>query len=92
LLNIIDQCELSGYENVPCKYLSLGQTRRVAIARLFIESASIWLLDEPINGLDIKGVALFIQLVNKHTGNGGIVVFTSHQLLDLKNQHQIRLV
>jgi len=92
LLNVIDQCELSGYENVPCKYLSLGQTRRVAIARLFIESASIWLLDEPINGLDIKGVALFIQLVNKHTGNGGIVVFTSHQLLDLKNQHQIRLV
>ena len=92
LLDVIDQCELTGYEDVPCKYLSLGQTRRVAISRLLIESASIWLLDEPINGLDLKGVELFIKLVNRHTHDGGIVIFTSHQLLDLNNQHQIRLV
>ena len=91
LLDIIDKCELSGYENISCKYLSLGQTRRVAIAKLFIGNAKIWLLDEPINGLDVNGIEVFCNRVNHHTSEGGITIFTSHQSLDLMNQLQVHL-
>lgn len=65
--------------DVPVRYLSTGQTKRAALARLLGQQVPIWLLDEPLNGLDIRGVARVEQLVAQHLASGGIAVIASHQ-------------
>jgi len=65
--------------DVPVRYLSTGQRKRAAFARLIDQWAAIWLLDEPLNGLDAEGVALAETLARDHCANGGIAVIASHQ-------------
>jgi heme exporter protein A len=65
--------------DVPVRYLSTGQTKRAALARLMGQQVPIWLLDEPLNGLDPPGVALVEDLVARHLVGGGIAVIASHQ-------------
>jgi heme exporter protein A len=74
---------LSGYENVLTARLSAGQKRRVALARLFLPSGRLWLLDEPFTAIDVAGVAVLEQRFKAHAQAGGAVVFTSHQSGDL---------
>jgi heme exporter protein A len=64
---------------VPVRYLSTGQKKRAALARLLGQGAPIWLLDEPLNGLDTKGIALVEQLTAQHCRKGGIALIASHQ-------------
>ncbi len=75
------QAGLFGYEDIPCRYLSAGQKRRVAIARLLLSASQIWILDEPVTALDVDGVAYFQEMLENHAMAGGIVVITSHQRL-----------
>ncbi len=77
----LERAGLYGYEDVPCRFLSAGQKRRVAIARLLLSSAQLWILDEPVTALDVQGVADFQALLERHAENGGMVVITSHQPL-----------
>ena len=70
---------LAGLEDVPVRYLSTGQKKRAALARLIGQQAPLWLLDEPLNGLDTRGVALVEGLVAEHCAAGGIAVIASHQ-------------
>ena len=70
---------LAGLEDVPVRYLSTGQKKRAALARLICQQAPLWLLDEPLNGLDTRGVALVEGLVAEHCAEGGIAVIASHQ-------------
>ncbi|HQN53451.1 MAG TPA: heme ABC exporter ATP-binding protein CcmA [Novosphingobium sp.] len=70
---------LAGLEDVPVRYLSTGQKKRAALARLIGQQAPLWLLDEPLNGLDTRGVALVEGLVAEHCAEGGIAVIASHQ-------------
>ena len=65
--------------DVPVRYLSTGQRKRAAIARLAGQNAPIWLLDEPLNGLDVEAVGLCEALVEEHCAAGGIAVIASHQ-------------
>jgi len=74
---------LAGYENALTARLSAGQKRRVALARLFLPSGRLWLLDEPFTALDVAGVAILEQRFTAHAQAGGAVVFTSHQSADL---------
>ena len=74
---------LAGYENALTARLSAGQKRRVALARLFLPSGRLWLLDEPFTALDVAGVAVLEQRFQAHARAGGAVVFTSHQSADL---------
>ena len=74
---------LSHLLDVPVRYLSTGQTKRAALARLLAQDAQIWLLDEPLNGLDIQGVALVETLVAQHCAAGGIALVASHQPITL---------
>ena len=74
---------LSGYENALTARLSAGQKRRVALARLFLPSGRLWLLDEPFTALDVAGVEVLEQRFKAHAHAGGAVVFTSHQSADL---------
>jgi len=77
----LDRIGLDRLRDVPVRYLSTGQTKRAAIARLLGQKAPIWLLDEPLNGLDSGGVALVESLIAEHLASGGIAVIASHQPL-----------
>ena len=53
-----------GYEDLPVAQLSAGQQRRVALARLWLSAAPLWILDEPLTAIDKQGVAELISLLN----------------------------
>lgn len=72
---------LDGLMDVPVRYLSTGQKTRAALARLLSQRAPIWLLDEPLNGLDSGGVTLVEGLIAEHIAGGGLAVIASHQPL-----------
>lgn len=72
---------LKGFEDVPCHTLSAGQQRRVALARLHLDSASLWILDEPFTALDKQGVAQLEEHLARHCERGGMVVLTTHHTL-----------
>ena len=69
---------LAGLEEVPVRYLSTGQKKRAALARLIGQAAPVWLLDEPTAALDIEGRALVTQLVAEHRAGGGMVIAAIH--------------
>ena len=77
--NELARLGLSGLGDVPVRYLSTGQKKRAAFARLLGQGAAIWLLDEPLNGLDKDGAALAEKLAAEHCAAGGICVIASHQ-------------
>ena len=77
----LDRVGLKQLADVPVRYLSTGQKKRAALARLLGQSASIWLLDEPLNGLDNGGVELVERLIAEHLADGGLAVIASHQPL-----------
>jgi heme exporter protein A len=64
-----------------CQHLSAGQRQRVALSRLLMTSAPLWILDEPFTALDMDTVVLLKQLILRHTEQGGMVVLTSHHQL-----------
>lgn len=70
--------------DLPCRVLSFGQRRRVALAGLVNAGARLWILDEPLTGLDIHGVAMVEGLLRDHVRAGGMVVMTTHQPLALQ--------
>ncbi len=85
------QVGLYGFEEIPCKQLSAGQKRRVALAQLFLTRASCWILDEPYTSLDVAAVALLEALFEQHLANDGLLVITSHQPVTLRAEQQYRL-
>lgn len=89
--NDAERLGLGGLLDVPVRYLSTGQKKRAALARLIGQQASIWLLDEPLNGLDTKGVELVEELAAEHCHAGGIAVIASHQPFALPSLTQIAL-
>jgi heme exporter protein A len=66
---------------VPIRLLSTGQARRARLARVIGSGARLWLLDEPLNGLDADGAARLAQAVATHRAAGGAVLAASHQPL-----------
>ncbi|NBF15393.1 cytochrome c biogenesis heme-transporting ATPase CcmA [Pseudomonas sp. Fl4BN2] len=72
---------LKGFEDVPCHTLSAGQQRRVALARLHLDSSPLWILDEPFTALDKQGVAQLEEHLASHCERGGMVVLTTHHNL-----------
>jgi heme exporter protein A len=76
---------LRGRENLPVHYLSAGQKRRVLMARMSTRRASLWILDEPFNALDVHAVAELQDLIAEHIAAGGLAVLTSHQAVSLPN-------
>ncbi len=88
---MLSRLGLSGLEEVPVRYLSTGQKKRAALARLVGQSAPIWLLDEPLNGLDRSAVALVEQLTAEHLAAGGICAIASHQRFELAEMRQLVL-
>lgn len=78
--------------DLPCRVLSFGQRRRVALSALLLAGASLWILDEPLTGLDVHAVALMEGLIRDHLIAGGMVVATTHQALNLEGVRVQRLL
>ncbi len=82
---------LRGRETLPVKVLSQGQRRRVALARLLVGNAPLWILDEPLTALDVGAVGLMQELIGTHLAKNGMVIFTTHQPLEVAGVETRRL-
>jgi len=82
---------LTGLEHIPCHSLSAGQHRRVALARLWLTSTKLWILDEPFTAIDKSGVQLLQQRFNTHLQSGGMILITSHQDLSQEFNQLIKI-
>ena len=82
-LDALEQVGLAGREDLACKYLSQGQKRRVALARLVKEKRLLWILDEPFVALDLAAVDWLAGIISAHLQRGGLAVMTTHQLVDI---------
>lgn len=69
---------LSELERLPVRHLSTGQAKRASLARVAGSAASLWLLDEPLNGLDSASLGRVEALLAAHRSRGGAVVAASH--------------
>lgn len=90
-LAALAQAGLAGFEDIPVNQLSAGQQRRVALARLWLSRATLWILDEPFTAIDVNGVERLTQRMAQHTDLGGIVILTTHQPLNVAD-NQIRRI
>ncbi|MCM2252185.1 MAG: cytochrome c biogenesis heme-transporting ATPase CcmA [Ramlibacter sp.] len=72
---------LQGREDLPVRFLSAGQKRRVLLARLVTRKARLWVLDEPFTALDTRAVQFLGTLIGEHLAGGGTAVVTSHQAI-----------
>jgi heme exporter protein A len=79
----LEKLGLIDIEARPCRTLSAGQQRRVALARLLLTDAPLWILDEPFTALDKKGRRLIEELLIDHANRGGMVAVTTHHILEL---------
>jgi heme exporter protein A len=86
LPSVLAQVGLARQADLPCRYLSAGQRRRLALARLLVSRRPLWLLDEPFAALDTSGQALVAQLMARHCGEGGIIIAATHDPLGLGNE------
>lgn len=76
--------KLEDYLDVPCSILSSGQKRQVALLRLWMTNARLWLLDEPFIALDDKALNILMNRIQQHREQGGAVLLTSHQSFPLE--------
>ena len=77
----LDRVGILSRGDLQARSLSAGQKRRLALSRLLLADAALWILDEPVTNLDTAGVDLVEELVREHVGRGGIAVAAAHQRL-----------
>ncbi|HYZ63546.1 MAG TPA: heme ABC exporter ATP-binding protein CcmA [Acetobacteraceae bacterium] len=83
--------DLRALRDLPARMLSAGQRRRVALARLALADAKLWLLDEPSLGLDAASVGALGAMLEAHRARGGVVVAATHLPLPLPGAAEKRL-
>jgi heme exporter protein A len=79
LLAALTYIGMERYAHLPVGELSQGQKRRVALARLWLTTSPLWILDEPFAALDTAAITLLASRLTQHLADGGMVVMTSHQ-------------
>lgn len=87
----IEAVGLTGVAHLPFGYLSAGQQRRIALARLLVSARPLWLLDEPTAALDRSSDKLFADLVRGHLAGGGLAIAATHQPLGLDRVRTLEL-
>ena len=87
----LDRVGLARLVDLPAAYLSAGQRRRLAFARLLVSKRPIWLLDEPTSALDAASETRLIEIVGEHLDGGGLVVAATHLALPFSRMASLRL-
>ncbi|HOV03361.1 MAG TPA: heme ABC exporter ATP-binding protein CcmA [Kaistiaceae bacterium] len=90
-LDALDELEIGHLADLPGAYLSAGQRRRLALARLLVARRPVWLLDEPTSALDKRSEAKLTELMNAHVAAGGIIMAATHTPLDLVNRRDLEI-
>ena len=85
----LDALDLTRLAHVPVRLLSTGQAKRATLARVAASGAPLWLLDEPLNGLDRDGVERLDALISAHRNSGGAVLAASHAPLGGSWTHMV---
>ena len=83
LAEVMERLGISRLRRLPVRSLSAGQQRRVALARMLLAKAQLWLMDEPFTNLDRDGRKLVMSLVTEHLSNGGMCIMAAHQDVDV---------
>ncbi len=81
---VLETLGLKHVLHLPVRLLSQGQKRRVSLARLWMQNALLWILDEPYAALDAEAIRLLELRIKQFSEAGGIVVMTSHQALAMQ--------
>ncbi|BBK33927.1 heme exporter protein A [Stella humosa] len=87
----LDRLGLDGVADTPARYLSQGQRRRLALTRLLLGRAPLWLLDEPTVGLDAASVAIVEAMLDRHCRDGGLAVLATHVPIATPGARTLRL-
>lgn len=82
---------LGDIAHLPFGYLSAGQQRRMAFAKLLVAWKPVWILDEPTAALDVSAESVFTTLIKTHLSQGGIVLAATHQPLGLENARELKM-
>lgn len=82
--DILAELAIADRIDLPSAALSAGQKRRIALARLRLQEARLWVLDEPLTSLDTNGYAWVREQIQRHVEAGGAVVFTTHQAISFE--------
>lgn len=91
-IQALKQLGLGRAVSLPTRVLSQGQRKRVALARLQLSTSTpLWILDEPFTALDQNSVSELCRTINRHLANGGMVIYTTHQEIDLTAHRARRL-
>lgn len=91
IADVLQAVGLAELADLPARYFSAGQRRRLALARLVLSPATLWLLDEPSVGLDAASVAMLGDLMAAHWARGGVLVAATHLALPLEHATELRL-
>ena len=91
-IQALKQLGLGRAVSLPTRVLSQGQRKRVTLARLQLSTSTpLWILDEPFAALDQNSVSALCDTINGHLANGGMVIYTTHQEIDLTARRARRL-
>jgi heme exporter protein A len=82
---------LKKVRRLPSRRLSAGQRRRIGLARLALDPASLWILDEPLTALDAEGEALFSGMLQRHLQRGGSALIATHHEIAGASAREVRL-
>lgn len=80
---VLAKVGLAGFDDVQSKALSSGQRRRILLAFILLAKAKLWIMDEPLTALDVKGVELVESMLMDHREAGGSAIFTTHHGMQL---------
>lgn len=89
--SLVARAGLNRYTDKKAVLLSAGQQRRLALLRLFLKPASLWILDEPLNSLDSNGQALFFEILKNHLTQNGMAIVATHHPLPLRDVKTLKL-
>ena len=87
----LDAVGLAHAATLPVAYLSAGQRRRVALARLLVARRPLWLLDEPTSALDAAAQETLVHLMTTHLAGGGLIIAATHAPLGIGGGKELRL-
>lgn len=90
--SVLSLLQLASHQKTQTQFLSAGQKRRTALAKLFLIPRKLWILDEPFTSLDIATQKILLTKITEHLASGGMCVMTSHQPVELSIPvHTLRL-